>query len=225
MSTDNEQKAPTPAGGFRCHWINAVLIASSHNPSIINPEFLRKQRIVPSGWEPVQSIVTPTGSSVLYNSNVRFTTDHTRLEIRQDTENIPGFHNEVFTIASRLLKVLPHPAYKRLGMNWQVSIQKAEPSLWLRERFLVKGAWTSVVTPPIGLSLTLQYQDNSANCNIALAGAVIEQGNERYDAISANVNFDHAVSEPKVARAELAKAESKYAFMMERLSLLTEGIV
>jgi hypothetical protein len=39
------------------HWVNVVILAKFHNPSILNPDFLERNEIVPEGWKTLARII------------------------------------------------------------------------------------------------------------------------------------------------------------------------
>ena len=52
------------------HEIAVVIVGKTHNPSILNPDFLRHNKIVPEDMKPasgpVDVVSTPVGSRIVY---------------------------------------------------------------------------------------------------------------------------------------------------------------
>jgi hypothetical protein len=64
---------------------STVIVGKSHNPTLLNPDFLSIRRIVPDswGWEvsPNLLFTTPAASQVVYASRVSITVDPSKLQV------------------------------------------------------------------------------------------------------------------------------------------------
>ena len=120
---------------FALRSVSVVVTAEFHNPSILNPDFLKTHEIVPADWTVAETLTTPPVSVVKYNSGVEWTLDQSRLTIAENRG--PAFDDgyRVHRLAVAYLQRLPYVPYRGLGLNWQVSLEQADPERWLVERF------------------------------------------------------------------------------------------
>lgn len=140
--------------------LSVVLVADSNNPSIINPDFLKHNRIVDAGYE-VQDfpISTPAFSQVAYKNGITVTSDPARVLFQQTRElakaNVvsPG-------IAKRYLQCVPHVPYRAIGINPKGfrRILGQEPNV-IANMLRDKGSWMSFhdVNPSVQLKAIYRY--------------------------------------------------------------------
>lgn len=63
---------------------SVVVVANDHNPTILNPDFLERQQIVPQtwGWKVADpAITTPPFAMVVYDSGVTVSVEPNKLQI------------------------------------------------------------------------------------------------------------------------------------------------
>ena len=127
------------------YWIQSVSVvvtAEFHNPSILNPDFLRGQEIVPMSWKTAQQITTPQFSNLRFENGIDWTVDQSKLAVSENCES--GDRNEYRTygLVIEYLRKLPHVPYRNLGLNCVVAVRKQNPQRWLTQRFLRDGIWS-----------------------------------------------------------------------------------
>ena len=175
---------------FVLHWVNVVILAKSHNPSILNPDFLRINDIVPPDWEANEVLTTPAFATVRYPTNVVFLIDQERLEVRKESDTSFQDNYEVHNFAALYVKVLPHVTYTSVGLNWQISMEMDEPGKFITERFVRPESWTKIGAELMQSSVKLSFQLENAVCNINFSpGKAKIPDKEYYPAVIINVNF------------------------------------
>lgn len=122
---------------------STVVSAKSHNPSILNPDFLRMQRIVHDSWnwEVAETVSTPAVSFVRYTNGVQLTVHEKSLQV-VDIEKDPASSNAA-EIAMAYVHVLSHVHYLAAGINFQTIVRVPSPDSYLRDRFVKPGPWNS----------------------------------------------------------------------------------
>ena len=120
---------------FGLHSVSVVVTAEFHNPSILNPDFLRIREIVPEDWAVAETLTTPPVSVVKYKDGIDWTVDQSRLTVTERSG--PAFNDtyRVHQLAVAYLRQLPYVPYRSLGLNCQVAAPQADPQRWLIERF------------------------------------------------------------------------------------------
>ena len=134
------------------HSASVVILAESHNPSILNKDFLVMHHIVPKEWSVVETVVTPMLSVIRYANGIRLQVDGQRLEIAEECD-LPfrDYTSDIlYKLAVSYVNKLPHVPYRGLGINYTVSVINQDPTRWITKRFLKFDPWdgVSVITLP-----------------------------------------------------------------------------
>ncbi len=123
---------------------SVVVLASSHNPTILHPVFLAGQGVVPKEWEVSQSpIVTPLVSQVTYNDRIELTCQPDKLVILDRRPPVPPTPSAIALVARLYVEQLPHVTYTALGLNFTLFRAETEPERFLIEHFLQPGPWNT----------------------------------------------------------------------------------
>jgi len=136
-----------------------VVRANAHNPSILNPLFLKSEGIVPEDWEMTgdSPICTPPFSVVKFKNGVVFLVDSETLQVSQSPDNDNPSEFGVPQCVKKYIKVLPHVPYTALGINFDASVDHEGPEKFLIKKFLQPGKWNDENQPLKALSLKLVY--------------------------------------------------------------------
>lgn len=175
---------------FRLHSISVVVIAEHHNPSMLNEHFLISEGIVSSDWSNGEFITTPEEASVEYLNNYLHV-NQDRLLFREDI-NPPVTLTEsskIYDLASNYVSKQPNIPYKKLGLNYAISIVRDNPKQWLTKQFAnprfhdQNFYMQSRFIIPLADSITLNvtFQD----------GAVLRNGKNEYNGIRIGCNVHH----------------------------------
>lgn len=138
---------------------SVTVVGEAHNPSILSPDFLVHQDIVPKawGWEVAENFTTPPLAVVRYKTNVAITVEPNKLQVTDgDIENDP-MGSKAAAIAKAYVSTLPHVRYTAVGTNFQSILDDASPEELLKSRFLKSGPWTNSVCPLQAAGLRLVY--------------------------------------------------------------------
>ena len=175
------------------HSVSVVVTAEFHNPSILNPDFLKSQRIVPTDWEPSVPITTPQFSNILFHNGIGWTVDQSKLTVTENCESEFRESYRVYDLVVSYVEKLPHVPYRSLGLNCVVAVRKDDPQQWLTKQYLKDGIWLH--DKPAALSMipkfTFQAGDG-ALCHLSLdAGQSKLGGQQPVPAVIANCNVHH----------------------------------
>ena len=154
---------------FSLDSVSVVVTAEFHNPSILNPDFLRFHEIVPADWNVVETITTPPISVVRYDGGVGWTVDQSRLTVSEKSG--PAFVEtyRVHQLAVTYLQRLPHVPYRSLGLNCQVTTRQENPQRWLIERF--GASWLGGERTVRGMRPKFELDAGDAVCQISIVDA------------------------------------------------------
>lgn len=173
------------------HWVNVVILAEFNNPSILNPDFLKGKGIVPQDWEAVEVLTTPAFSSVKYSNNVVFFVDRERFEVRRECGGEFLANYNIHDFAAQYVNILPHVRYTTMGLNWQISIESAEPEKFIIERFVKPESWKESRSNLLKSSINFSFEVKDAIFNINFAPGRAKVANEEQPVIIINANFHH----------------------------------
>ena len=126
---------------FWLHSVSVVVTSEFHNPSILNPDFLKSQWIVPAYWEPNLAITTPQFSNIRFHNGIEWTVDQSKLTVAEACES--QFRDSYLAYDSVVSYVdrLPHVPYRSLGLNCVVACGTNDPQQWLTKQYLKDGIW------------------------------------------------------------------------------------
>lgn len=176
-----------------------VVVAEHHNPTILNPDFLARNGIVPDewGWKlSADCFSTPPLAQVKYENGVSLLCEQSKLQVVDGGENVDPAHSPVDAIVTRYLHTLPHVGYTGLGVNFKAMTPCEQPSIYLMERFLKEGPWSDPSQRLEDMGLQLMYAIDHGRLRLSLdAGEVSpDEKQDGQTAILAGANFHHDLS-------------------------------
>ena len=187
------------------HWLSIVVVAESHNPSILNHDFLVRQEIVPKDWKYVEYINTKQIARLSYSNGLKIEVTPERLQFRFDKTYKNVGHEfaipwEVSRTAVSYTKTLPHVQYKGIGLNSAISIRHENPVEWIHRRLLGGQSWISEDPPILAYSVDCRIHQADYICRVKVgtaersmsSGLETEDGKiVKEEAIGFQFNLDH----------------------------------
>ena len=168
---------------------NVVVLAQYNNPSILNPDFLKINKIVDKNWDVAETITTTPFSQTRFKNGITVTVDNERLNITQEINGDYPESSPIYGIASGYLKILEHIKYRAMGLNWNIFVPTTEPGPWLIDHFLKKSSIPKSSPALEGLNLTMKFNFSGNTINFQLAPETIAfAGKTPIDAIRVRTN-------------------------------------
>ena len=207
---------------LRLQSVSVVVTAQFHNPSILNPDFLISQAIVPESWQVAETVTTPAVSFVHYRNGIRLTVDEGKLTVIENCKSSFQEEYRVHKAANAYLMKLPHVPYRSLGLNCQVSMRQENPQDWLVQRFLKPGDWSR--GEPIVRSMVPRVAvkaGDDAECFFTFTHGQVRIGqNESGTAVLADCNVHHAGSlNASGQQAAIARWPERQSFVVKALNM------
>ncbi|MGH8646240.1 MAG: hypothetical protein ACREX4_17970 [Gammaproteobacteria bacterium] len=172
------------------------MVANDHNPTILNPDFLERQQIVPEawGWKVAgPAITTLPFAMVVYDSGVTVTVEPNKLQVTDKSVRGGPESSKVSDIARKYVEVLPHVRYSAVGINFHSLAENTEPDGFLKDRFLKSGSWDNEVHKLQGIGLKFVYPLDGRRLILALDGGIVtassEGTNKQIPGVLAYANF------------------------------------
>jgi hypothetical protein len=173
---------------------SSVVVSEAHNPTILNPNFLETEGIVPKswGWEVVDTITTPPFAMVRYSNGITITVEQNKLQVTDSGVGTGIKSSKATEIAWGYVKTLRHAHYTAVGNNFQTLIQAKSPDAYLKKHFLKKGPWdgASRALDAVGVRLVYSLNPGRFTLSIDSGKAKTSESATEQAVIIANANFD-----------------------------------
>lgn len=152
--------------------LEIVLAAKSHNPTILNPDFLKYNRIVPDDWElarppiciePVAQVTFQNGVNILAQSEAVTFSQIVKTD-RPDTIKVPG-------IARKYVETIKSANYLAVGINAKghvVFSDRDAAHKYLLERLLYPGDWCDFGEDTVKAAIKFVYKINGSQLNLII---------------------------------------------------------
>lgn len=152
--------------------LSIVVAAQNHNPTILNPDFLYRNEIVPGGWKLAQGpICTPPMSRVAFENGTVIEAQFDRLIFTEgNPENIPE-GTCLGQVALKYVQTLPHVSYAAVGVNphGYVSCESDDSvRLFITRKLISSGPWREAGDKPVRASLSLIYAFGDCRCTLSV---------------------------------------------------------
>ena len=154
---------------FKLNQSSIVILAENNNPSILNPDFLKHNNIIPSD-SPIKDVLcTPPFAQVSFDNNYVISVDLDKLQfLDNDPKRIPA-ESKIAIMAASYISTLRFVQYRALGINfvgyYEFSDEKL-PLEYLTSRFLkddlpfLKSGLKKLIDS--SLKFTFLYEENCA---------------------------------------------------------------
>lgn len=167
-----------------------VVLSEGNNPKLLNPDFLKRNKVVSGDWKVKDVLVTPPFAQVSYENAVQFTVEINKLQIQVNRPEAVDWVNALPAMASSYLELLPHVTYRAVGINFVFGTMQFPDNPF--KRLLREGAWFEHEGGLTGAAVELQYRSALPHMNVKIAVQ------ERMDSIAGKVehlvftvNFHH----------------------------------
>lgn len=211
---------------------SVVLAGQEHNPSLLNPDFLERNEIVPSSWSDERGtpvLTTPPLSIVTYANGISIRVEPNRVQIQDGGPDPRLSVSPITGIATRFVKTLPHVRYTAVGINLQSVAECDSPSDILKGRFLKPGRWDRKKRPVQSAGFRFVYEIRDSRIIVSLDSGKAEKRLQgpRGDpvpviTISANFHRDCSAGTFESVIEHLSNAESNWQIYRELIDDLIE---
>lgn len=177
---------------FLLRSVSIVVTAQVHNPSILNPDFLKTKEIVPDSWKVAETITTPPISRVTFENGVSWTVEEPKMTVTQPCASSFDTDYEIYELAVEYVTKLPYVPYRDLGLNCQVTMERRNPDQWVTRRFLKPGHWNKGSPKILSFAPSFLVDADDAQCSLVIQGGKTQdEGKEPEPVVIINCNFHH----------------------------------
>jgi hypothetical protein len=160
-----------------------IIAAKNHNPTLLNPDFLKYSGIVPTEWELArQPISNQSVSQVAFTNGVLIVAEPTRVIFIQAIEGKAAAEIVVADIAKKYVQTLPNVEYEAVGLNprsYMTFVQQQDAARqYLAETLLSPGPWQEVGNTPVRATLNLVYTMDRCPFYLTVSEAALRNPDE-----------------------------------------------
>jgi len=160
--------------------LSIVVAGRNHNPTVLNPDFLRYNDVVPSEWVlrdnddgPVSS---PVFSQVDYDNGVRIVAQPDRIAFSVSCRDVRAEGTpDLAALVIKYVRTLPHVNYQAVGVNLDGHLQAEEGIEAARhmivDRYLAKGPWLEFSGGASDATIALIYELKDAVFRLSISAA------------------------------------------------------
>ena len=158
---------------------SCVVVANRHNPSILNPDWLSRMKIVDAEWETAEPIiVTPAFARCAYSNDVEIALDPGKLTVNLSRDK-RELSSELPKIAGRYVRTLKHVPYKHQGNNFRFSADMPNVVSALKNGMIRPGSWSLENMSRIRTVFRYSCEDSKINLSVESDVAKPEGNNGR----------------------------------------------
>jgi hypothetical protein len=205
---------------------SVVVLAQAHNPTILNPDFLKHNNIVSEKFTVKNFICTPPIAQVSYAEGISIVAEFEKIQFIDETaERLPN-QSPIPTIAIKYIETLPHVNYTAAGINFMghFKFKNAESvRTFIIKKFVKGGPWLLSKDEIVDVGLNFVYSDGNMKRTINInPGEYKKAGNEPIPVIALRYN-QHFEAKDKDRRsieafiADWEKAFSQYAIFDKQI--------
>ena len=147
---------------------SVVIVAQSHNPSILNAEFLHHNGIVGEKWQPREGCLTsPMLSRVAFSDGLSVQADPLHVIIEQSGDALTKEALVCASAAKGYLKTVPHVRYLAVGVN-STCVLRNIPLHRVSDALKSGGDWITFesVVPKCEFKATYEMGDRRATLDV-----------------------------------------------------------
>ena len=176
-----------------------VILGLNHNPTILNPDFLKHNEIVAADWELKEPpICVEPMAQVNFKNGVKISAQLDRIVF---LENITGKSGEevlVPKIALKYTQILPHVEYSAIGINPRGHIAMAGDQeacrKFIKETFIASGPWQTFGDSPVKTDIKFTYTFEDVSLNLGIEEKIFKFSDDKsIPVISLAANIHHAL--------------------------------
>ena len=150
-----------------------VVAGSNHNPTILNPDFLERRKIVPESWKIEKALTTDNLSQVQFDNKFVITVEPRRIVfLHYNPAELTDTTLENVSIA--YVKTLPEATYTAIGINLKGIVpflNKEEAEKFISKTVLSKGPWQDIHGGLKFGTVTLVYVISGGRLNLSIEPA------------------------------------------------------
>lgn len=150
-----------------------VIAERTHNPTLLNPDFLRASGIVPIDWELAEPpVVTPRQALVIFQNGIQLAATPERLAFSEIIVGKAVSQVQVPRIAANYVRALPNLEYLAVGIDFRGYVmmedQPDAAHKYVTETLLTPGDWQNIGKTPVRAAVNFVYTLERGALNLTI---------------------------------------------------------
>ena len=176
-----------------------MVVARNHKPSILNPDFLRYNKIVPPDWELAgPPVCLEPMAQVAYTNSVKIVSHLDKIIFTETLRGKKTKDISIPTIAKRYIEILPHVEYRAVGINSKghaIFQDEAAIEKFIFETLLAPGPWQQFAAAKPKAGLKLVYVIGDCHLTLTVEEGKLQLPDKVLPVALFSANFHHELSE------------------------------
>lgn len=198
------------SGSFIIRELAVVVVGRNHNPTILNPDFLVFNDVVPRDWELAKPpMCTDLIAQVVYRNGLTIVSQFDKIIFSEPFRADGSGPVDTPEVAARYLRTVPHVDYQAVGVNpnGHVAFEAIEAAeAYVKEHFLLNGPWASFGDGLRRAGIKLSYEVGDRTLNLTIEAGSLGEANAPVVLFGGNFHHD-LVGETTKERLESALGE------------------
>jgi hypothetical protein len=152
--------------------LSIVVVAQNHNPTILNPDFLSRNEIVPADWNLAQApVCIEPLAHVQYANGISVVSEPQKIVFTQHSELLEQETIVIAEMVRKYINAVPHVDYRGLGINPKGDIAfktEEESRRYIMERLIAPGPWQDYGEAPVRGSAAFVFQLGEARLHLKI---------------------------------------------------------
>ena len=179
---------------FTIQELSIVIVAKNHNPTILNPDFLKYNKIVPLDWELSSNpICIEPIAQVSFKNGITIRAEFEKLIFSEDLKDKTKNEIKIPKIAHQYVETLPHVYYKAVGINPLGYIpisNEYDTTDFIIKNLITSGPWQRFENTAAKVSVKFIYTLEGLKCYLDIEEGLVE---EKIPVILFRANFHHDI--------------------------------
>ena len=186
-----------------------VVVARNHNPTILNPDFLKHNGIVSPDWELARPpLCTEPVAEVRYKNGINIVAQLQKLIFSQTLADKSLGEAQVPEIMVKYIETLPHVDYSAVGINvvgYVPADTEEEAQGYILDNLIAQGPWRTFDDQQPNVSVSFSYPIQEGRLNITIEKALLPLSDQKHlPVVIFRSNFHREIAEG-ISREKVAK--------------------
>ena len=180
--------------------IAIVLVAQKNNPTILNPDFLKYNHIVPENWNLKNNpVCIGPMAQVVFDNGIRITAELDKVVFLESMKGKKDLSElKIHEIAIKYINTLPHVNYSAIGINPRGHLIFStidDSQNFIKDTFTNVNLWKQFDNKPINVGFKFSYKLEKAVMSLAIEASFYNLLPEKkVPVVSFTANFHHSVT-------------------------------
>jgi hypothetical protein len=179
--------------------LTVVLVAQNHNPTILNPDFLKYNHIVPENWSLKEKpICLEPMARVAFENGIQITAELDKVIFLEPIRNDKEIEKiKIPEIAIKYINTLPHVKYMAVGINPKGHLSFAtenEAQNFIMGTFVNKNTWVHFDHTPNNVGFKFSYKLEKTVLTLSIEASLFNIPSEKpVPVVLFAANFHHNI--------------------------------